>query len=112
MIRPAIAAFLLCASPALADDVYHMDGARTNCRFGPGGEGIVSVGPGTLSLTETHYERVSERKPLADGWYRATWACMSEGTECGRSVIDLRITPRRIDVRLDGTTLSAQRCPG
>ena len=83
-----------------------------NCRFGPGGEGIVSVGPGTLSLTETHYERVSERKPLADGWYRATWACMSEGTECGRSVIDLRITPRRIDVRLDGTTLSAQRCPG
>lgn len=116
MPRSLIAAMLAVAAmsaEAQADDLYFIEGYRNNCPLKAGAEGIMAVGPGRFSITESHYERLTERTALAGGWQRATWACMAEGEECGREQIDLRITDFRIDVRFaGGQSFTGTRCPG
>ena len=110
---PAALALAVTTVAAQADDLYHIDGYRMNCPMEAGSEGIISVGPGRFSITESHYERVTERQELAGGWQRATWACMAEGEECGREKIDLRITDDQIEIRLAGNrSFTGVRCPG
>ena len=115
MIRflvPTILTFAAMTAAAQADDLYYIDGYRNNCRLEVGGEGIIAVAPGRLSITESHYERLTDRQAVAGGWQRATWACMAEGEDCGREQIDLRITEARIDVRFDdGKGFTGARCP-
>lgn len=116
MIRfliPVALALAAATGAARADDLYYIEGYRANCPMEAGGEGIISVGAGRFSITESQYERVTGRQGLADGWQRATWACMAEGEECGREQVDLRITEARIDIRFGGgRSFSGTRCPG
>ncbi|MFC0341544.1 hypothetical protein [Paracoccus niistensis] len=113
LLVPAALALAVTTVAAQADDLYYIDGYRMNCPMEAGGEGIISVGPGRFSITESHYERVTERLGLAGGWQRATWACMAEGEECGREQIDLRITDARIEIRFAGDrSFMGARCPG
>lgn len=106
-----LSAALLAFAGAAQANTYHVDGSRQMCPYG-GGEGIITIGPGTLSITETHYERRGARQTLPGGWQRATWECQSEGMSCGRETIDLRFDDKRIDLRFaDGRTMSGLRCP-
>ena len=106
------AGFIAGAAPVLAGDTYYIDGYRQSCRVGQGGEGIIAVGNGWISLTESYYERQGKRQALPGGWQRAQWACMAEGMECGRERLDIRLDAGRVDVRnAAGRTFTGLRCP-
>ena len=82
MIRflvPTILTFAAMTAAAQADDLYYIDGYRNNCRLAVGGEGIIAIAPGRLSITESHYERLTDRQAVAGGWQRATWALHGRG---------------------------------
>ena len=112
LFTPACLALTLAfAGVAQAGDSYYIDGYRMNCPLGDGAEGIMTIGPGWLNGTETHYERISARKTLPGGWQRATWTCMAEGVECGRKRLDLHITPAELVVRDEDGVHTARRCP-
>lgn len=116
--RPRFAAALILTvagtSPALAaeDRLYAMDGYAQNCALGSGAEGIIAVGAGRFSLTETRYERRSQLRAAADGWSSATYAIMSEGEPVSEETIRLRIDPQRAEI-VDGAgrSFAGARCP-
>ena len=112
-IFTAIALSCLAASVAQAQGRhYAMPGYEGNCPLQTGGEGIIAIGAGTFSLTETHYERQSPLDAVPDGWSSATYAIMSEGEEYGTQKVRLRVTDQQVDIALDdGRTVSGARCP-
>ena len=107
----ALAAALIGATAASAQDLYHVAGHADACPLGVGGLGIIAVGPGKVSITETHYERAGPRKTGADGWQTARWHCMSEGEPCGDVDLSRRITPRAIAVKGPDGLIEGRRCP-
>lgn len=100
---------LLAAHAAIAN-TYFLQGHADQCRYGVGGMGIIAIGAGTLSVTESHFERVSQRQPLAGGWQRAQWACMAEGMECGRHIIEMKFDDDQIALRVGDQLLTGTRC--
>ncbi|WP_405401541.1 hypothetical protein [Paracoccus sp. Ld10] len=111
-VATAIALTCLAASGAHAQGRhYAMSGYERNCPLQTGGEGIIAIGAGTFSLTETHYDRQSPLNTLPDGWSSATYAIMSEGESYGAETVRLRVTDRQVEIVLqDGRTVSGARC--
>lgn len=111
VLTAAMAAALMGARAASAADVYHVDGEAGACALGVGAPGIIAVGPGSLSVSETQYERVGQRKAGSDGWQTALWRCMSEGEPCGDVKLALRITPAMIAIKTPDGVIEGRRCP-
>lgn len=105
------AAFATClaGSSVFAGDVYSI--FPENCVLGNGGEGVVVIGNGEFSLTETSYSRVSEKRRHGDGTFSAVYEVFSEGESYGTETVRLGISDDRVVIRLsDGRSFSAQRC--
>lgn len=91
---------------AHADDIYVLPDQQCS-----GGDGLVSIGAGTFSIHESRYDRVSERRPVGDGFFEAEYDQSAEGESYGVGTVRLRITPDRVDgVLTDGRTFTATRC--
>lgn len=111
VLTAAMAAALMGATAASAADVYHVDGEAGACALGVGTPGIIAVGPGSLSVSETQYERVGQRKTGAGGWQTALWRCDAEGEPCGDVELSLRITPATIAIKTPDGLIEGRRCP-
>ncbi len=103
---------LLAASQASAQGrTYAIDGYDMNCATGSGGEGIISVGSGTFTITETQYDRQSGLTELGDGWVEADYATMEEGTPGESQRIRIRATDDTVEIkRGDGQEFVGARC--
>lgn len=110
----AVATFvaLTTATQALAQGrIYAIDGYGMNCALGNGAEGIIAVGNGTFSLTETRYDRQSSLTALDDGWMEADYAAMEEGMPGEPQRIRIRAVDDSVDIRLgNGQEFSGARC--
>jgi opacity protein-like surface antigen len=96
------------ATAASAESLYAV--YPENCVYGPGGEGNVSIGNGQFHLGESQYDRVSERVASGDGYFQATYSQMTEGEPVGQTVMSLRITDARVDIKANGQTVTATLC--
>ena len=102
---------LCTATASLAQD-YSRDPAL--CRNGSlitdAPEGLI-IGNGTVLIDGMNCTRVSDRRPLADGWYNADWECEAEGEPYGTLTFDLRITDALVQVRSGDRVTDYPRCP-
>lgn len=90
---------------------YAIDGYADNCRFGLGGEGIISVGNGTFTITETRFTRQSELTMLGDGWVEAIYATMSEGEMGDPERVRVRATDSSVEIQTaGGERFAGARC--
>ncbi|MCZ0961095.1 hypothetical protein [Paracoccus benzoatiresistens] len=92
----AAVALAILAAPASAQ-LYSLDAA--NCAIGPGGEGVLRIGSGEFSLTDTDYSRVGGKRDLGNGWFQAVYAMRAEGVEAGREAIAMQITDEAVTLR-------------
>lgn len=112
MIAAAAFVALTTATQALAQGrIYAIDGYGMNCALGNGAEGIIAVGNGTFSMTETRYDCQSSLTALEDGWMEADYAAMEEGMPGEPQRIRIRAMDDSVDIRLaDGRGFSGARC--
>lgn len=88
------------------------------CKAPP--EGYIEVKKDSLTITETTYFRISEKKKLTDGWFEASYSAESEGeADSSPTVLRIKITPEVISIvkvqsgqRFDATACNSPNAVG
>lgn len=111
-IMLSAAAILVLGTTSAMADLYAIEGFAANCSQGNGAEGIVEIGSGEFSKTETTYTRVTSKKPMPDGFTMATYDMWAEGEPYGRVNIALKFQGDTVIIRHedDGKVTKARRC--
>lgn len=105
-ITLSVLAALCLAGAASAGDLYSIGG---NCS--PGEEGVIEIGNGRFSATETQFERAGAKRDAGDGFFEAEYDLMVEGEPYGQETVRMRVTDAAVDVvYADGRSFTAKRC--
>ena len=103
------AALLVGLATAASAELYAV--YPENCAIGAGGEGNVEIGNGYFAISESMFERTSERVDAGNGFFAAAYAQISEGEAIGEMEMRMRIANGVVDIIFpSGDTVRAQRC--
>lgn len=105
----ATSVLLMTPQLGLAEDVYAVDP-----RFcASGEEGVIVVGAGYFSTTDSTYERVGHKTDLGNGFFSARYALTAEGESYGEETVRMRLSADKAEIVFeDGHGLVGKRCGG
>ena len=106
----AAAVLILAGASASAQEMteYHIEGYEQNCSSPP--EGIVHLGNGHFSITETGYDRIAPKKEMGDGWFEARYSVNAEGEEMGEETVQMKISGNTVRIRTKDRDYVAHKC--